>query len=44
MFPERASTFAGEVDLIYVAFIGLSLMFAIPIVLALIYLCTKYRQ
>lgn len=44
MFPERASTFAGEVDLIYVAFIGLSLMFAIPIVLALIYLGTKYRQ
>lgn len=41
--PEQASTMAGRIDLFYWALVALSLLFIIPIAIAIVYLAIKYR-
>lgn len=43
-FPEQASSFAGEVDYLYMAIFWISLLFFAGIVGAMIYFCIKYRR
>ncbi|MBA2378777.1 MAG: cytochrome c oxidase subunit II [Blastocatellia bacterium] len=43
-FPEQASTFAWQVDLLYFYLIAISVAFSIPIVLAIFYFALKYRE
>ena len=43
-FPERASTFAGEGDSIYVALIAISLFFGVLIFGALAFFTIRYRR
>lgn len=43
-FPEQASSFAGEVDYLYMAIFWISLVFFAGIVAAMIYFCMKYRR
>jgi cytochrome c oxidase subunit II len=42
--PPQASSFASEVDLITLVVTGLSLLFAIPVALLIIYFAVKYRR
>ena len=42
--PDQASSFAGQVDLLYGVLIGLSALFAIPIALVIVYFVVKYRR
>lgn len=44
LFPEQASTFASQVDLLYLYLIGISAFFTIGIVIALIFFSIKYRE
>jgi cytochrome c oxidase subunit 2 len=44
LFPDQASTFAGEIDLLYIVLILLSAAFAVPIVILLFYFSIKYRR
>ncbi len=44
MFPDRASTFAGQIDFLYIVLILLSAAFAIPVVFLLVYFSVKYRR
>jgi len=44
LFPEQASTFAWQVDLLYVYLIIVSIAFSIPIVAAIFYFGLKYRE
>lgn len=44
IFPEQASDFAWQVDLLYFYLIIVSLAFTIPIVLAIFYFGVKYRE
>ncbi|MEZ4616098.1 MAG: hypothetical protein R2867_11435 [Caldilineaceae bacterium] len=44
LFPEQASTFAGPVDTLYFALIGLALLFAVPVAVLIIYFAIKYRR
>src|SRR3989440_2461408 len=44
LFPERASTFAWQVDLLYFYLIAVSVAFTIPIVVAIFYFMIKYRE
>jgi cytochrome c oxidase subunit 2 len=44
LFPDRASTIAGEVDLLFFALIGLSLVFIVAIVACIFYFAVKYRR
>lgn len=44
LFPEQASTFAWQVDLLYFYLIVVSVVFSIPIVLAIFYFFVKYRE
>ncbi len=44
LFPDRASTFAGPVDLLYVVLILLSVAFAVPVICLLLYFSIKYRR
>jgi cytochrome c oxidase subunit 2 len=43
-FPEQASTFAWQVDLLYFYLIAVSVGFAIPIVAAIFFFIVKYRE
>lgn len=44
LFPEQASTFAGEIDRIYLVLTVLSLLFAVPIAGLVVYFGVKYRR
>jgi cytochrome c oxidase subunit 2 len=43
-FPEQASTFAWQVDLLYFYLIAVSVTFAIPIVAAIFFFVIRYRE
>ena len=44
IFPEQASSFAWQVDLLYFYLILISIAFTVPIVLAIFYFGLKYRE
>src|SRR3982751_5634419 len=44
LFPEQASTFAWQVDLLYFYLIAISAFFTIGIVAGVIFLSIKYRE
>ncbi|MGH9820570.1 MAG: cytochrome c oxidase subunit II, partial [Pyrinomonadaceae bacterium] len=44
IFPEQASDFAWQVDLLYLYLIVVSLAFTIPILVAIFYFGIKYRE
>lgn len=44
LFPEQASTFAWQVDLLYFYLIAVSIAFTIPIVVAIFFFALKYRE
>ncbi len=44
IFPEQASTFAWQVDLLYFYLIAVSIAFTIPIVVAIFFFAIKYRE
>ena len=44
LFPDQASTFAWQVDLLYAYLIIVSIAFTIPIVVAIFYFGLKYRE
>ena len=44
LFPEQASTFAWQVDLLYFYLIAVSIAFTIPIVVAIFFFAIKYRE
>lgn len=44
LFPDQASTFAWQVDLLYFYLIVVSVAFTIPIVLAIFFFAIKYRE
>ncbi len=44
LFPEQASTFAWQVDLLYFYLIVISIVFTIPIVAAIFFFAIKYRE
>ncbi len=43
-FPEQASIFAGQIDTLYVVLVLLTLLFAIPIPLVILYFIVKYHR
>lgn len=43
-FPESASTFAPQIDFLYDAILWISIIFFVPIVIAMIYFMVKYRE
>lgn len=42
--PEQASTIAGDIDRIFWVVTGLSLFFAVPVAILIIYFAIKYRR
>src|SRR5258708_7332944 len=44
LFPEQASDFAWQVDLLYFYLILVSIAFTVPIVLAIFFFAIKYRE
>ena len=44
LFPDQASSFAWQVDLLYAYLIIVSIAFTIPIVVAIFYFMVRYRQ
>ena len=44
LFPEQASSFAWQVDYLYFYLILVSVVFSIPVVLAIFYFFVKYRE
>ncbi len=44
LFPDQASTFAWQVDLLYFYLIIVSIAFSIPIVAAIFFFAVKYRE
>lgn len=44
LFPDQASTFAWQVDLLYAYLILISVAFTIPIVAAIFFFAVKYRE
>src|SRR6185436_17244708 len=44
IFPEQASTFAWQVDLLYFYLIAVSIAFTVPIVVAIFFFAIKYRE
>lgn len=44
LFPEQASTFAWQVDYLYFYLILISVVFSVPIVLAIFYFIVKFRE
>lgn len=44
LFPEQASTFAWQVDALYGYLILVSLVFSVPIIVAIFYFSIKYRE
>ena len=43
-FPEQASSYAGDIDFLYMAIFWISLFFFAGILAAMIYFCIKYRR
>jgi len=43
-FPPGASNFAKQVDFLYYAILWISIIFFVPIVIAMVYFMVKYRQ
>jgi cytochrome c oxidase subunit 2 len=43
LFPERASTIANDVDLIFAVVLGLSILFAVPVAICVITFALRYR-
>ena len=43
-FPEQASTFAKQIDFMYDAILWISIIFFVPIVIAMIYFMVKFRM
>ncbi|MEW5959610.1 MAG: cytochrome c oxidase subunit II, partial [Chloroflexota bacterium] len=43
-FPEQASTIAAQIDAIYFVLVGLSLAFAVPVALSIIFFAVRYRR
>ena len=43
-FPKQASTFARQIDFLYDVILWISILFFIPIVVAMVYFMVKYRQ
>jgi cytochrome c oxidase subunit II len=43
-FPKKASTFASQIDFLYDAILWISIIFFVPIVVAMIYFMVKYRE
>jgi len=43
-FPEQASTFAPQIDFLYDVILWISILFFVPIVVAMIYFMVKYRE
>jgi cytochrome c oxidase subunit 2 len=44
LFPERASTLAGEVDALYFYLVGVTIVFSIGIALAIVILAVRFRR
>ncbi len=44
LFPEQASTIAGEVDALYFYLIGVSVIFGLGIALAIVFFALKFRR
>ena len=44
LFPERASTVAGQVDSLYFFLIGISVFFSLLIAGLVVYFAIKYRR
>src|SRR5687768_5777680 len=44
LFPDRASTVANDVDLIFAVVTGLSLIFAVPVACLVIFFAIRYRR
>jgi cytochrome c oxidase subunit 2 len=44
LWPDQASTFAWQVDLLYIYLIVVSVAFTIPIVVAIFFFAVKYRE
>ncbi len=44
LFPDQASTFAWQVDALYFYLIAVSVVFSIPVVLAIFFFAIKYRE
>lgn len=44
LFPERASTLAPEIDRLTLVLMGLSLFFALPVAVLIVYFAIKYRR
>lgn len=44
LFPEQASSFAWQVDLLYFYLIAVSVAFTIPIVVAIVFFFIRYRE
>jgi len=44
LFPDRASTIAGEIDALYFVLVGISLFFSGVIVIGLVYSAVRYRK
>jgi len=44
LFPEQASSFAWQVDLLYFYLLAISVVFTIPIVVAIFFFAIKYRE
>jgi cytochrome c oxidase subunit 2 len=44
LFPERASTIANDVDLIFGVVTGLALLFAVPVAILVIYFAVHFRR
>lgn len=44
LFPDQASTFAGQVDLLYFVLVGLSLLFAGVLPFVILYLIVRYHR
>jgi len=43
-FPERASSIAAQIDALYFVLIGLSLAFAVPVAIFIIFFAIRYRR
>lgn len=44
IFPEQASSIAAQIDALFLVLTGLSLAFAVPVVIFLIFFAIRYRQ
>src|SRR5512145_434563 len=44
LFPDRASTVAGDVDLLYLTLVAISVFFAVLISTLVVYFAVRYRR